>query len=93
MKVKVLNLDFEIIEVPVIEHGSDLIGRIEHLNQKIFIQKDISEERKKIVLLHEILHSIFQQLGFVDQHDDEHLINSLSSAFYQVLKDNKTTFS
>lgn len=93
MKIKILNLDFEVIEKECIEHGQNLIGQTLHFEQKIYILKSLSEERKKIVLLHEVLHSILEQLGFDAQHDDEHLIQSLATAVYQVFKENKEIIS
>lgn len=89
MKIKILNLDFEVIEKECIEHGQNLIGQTLHFEQKIYILKSLSDERKKIVLLHEILHSILEQLGFEEKHDDEHLIQSLATAVYQVFKVNQ----
>lgn len=88
MEIKILNLKFEIQEVTEISHGSENIGETDHIKQIIYIKKSLSPERKKIVLLHEILHSIFEQLGFDEQHDDELLINALSTALYRVLVDN-----
>lgn len=89
MKLKVLNLEYDVIEVPTIEHGSLEIGRVNHLEQKIFIKAGLSNERRKVTLIHEAIHSIFQQLGFNEEHDNEHLISSLATALYQVLNDNK----
>lgn len=91
--MKILNLNFEVLEVDVIDNDDGVLGRINYITQKIYIKKSLTEEHKKIVLLHEILHSILQQLGFDEEHDNEHLIDSLSTSIYQVIKDNKTTFS
>lgn len=91
--MKILNLDYKIVEESVIDNNNDLLGRINYIDQIIYIKSTLSKEHKKIVLLHETLHSILQQLGFDEEHDNEHLIDSLSTAIYQVLQDNKTTFS
>jgi len=88
-KIKVLNLEYEIIELSLVDNDIDLLGQINHREQIIRIRNDISEERKKVVLLHEVLHAIFQQTGFNEEHNDEHLIESLSIALYQVFKDNE----
>lgn len=47
MKIKIVGLTFDVVEVECIEHGSAEIGRIDHLNQKIYIKKGLSKERKK----------------------------------------------
>ena len=91
--IKVLNLNYQIIEKNIIDNDDNVLGRINYVEQVIYIKSCLTEEHKKIVLLHEILHSILQQLGFDEEHDNEHLIDSLSTSIYQVLHDNKTTFS
>ena len=88
-KIKILSMEYEVKEVDNIEHGSDEIGRIQHLDNLILIKRGINEERKKVVLIHEIIHAIFEQLGFSEEHDNEHLINSLANSIYQVFTSNK----
>lgn len=83
--MKILSLEYEIIEEKIIDNDNDVLGGINYVTQKIHIKKTLSKEHKKIVLLHETLHSILQQLGFDEENDNEHLIDSLSTAIYQVL--------
>ncbi len=89
MKIKIVGLTFDVVEVECIEHGSAEIGRIDHLNQKIYIKKGLSKERKKVVLLHEAIHCILEQFGFESEHDDEKLICTLSTVICQWIDDNK----
>lgn len=91
--MKILNLEYKIVEQNIIDNDNDVLGRINYITQIIYIKSNLTKEHKKIVLLHEILHSILQQLGFDEEHDNEHLIDSLATAIYQVINDNKTTFS
>lgn len=94
-QIKVFGLNYEIEEVDKIDGCKEdefIVGQIQHIQQKILIRKDLSKERKKVTLLHEIFHAIFQQLGFDEEHDNEHLINSLSTALIQVFNDNKYFF-
>lgn len=93
MKIQILNLTFDVEEVECIEHGTNDVGRIDHINQKIYLNKKLCEERKKVVLLHEIIHSIFQQMGFVDEHDNEQLIDCLALALTRLSKDNPKLIS
>lgn len=83
----------EIIEPEIIEPGTIKLGEVNHLENLIKICSSIPEDKKKIVLLHEIFHVIFQQLGFDEEHDNEHLIDCLANSFYQVLKDNPKLFT
>ena len=87
-KIKILAQTFDIIEKPVIELGQPLLGQVDHVKNKIYLFSELPNERKKVVLIHEILHSIFEQLGFNDEHDNEHLIDCLATSLYQVVKDN-----
>ena len=89
MIIDVLGLDFEVIETPVIEHGSNEIGRVDHIKQKIYLLDSLTKEIKKVVLVHEILHSIFEQLGFNEEHDNEHLIDCLAKSIIQIFSKNK----
>lgn len=91
--VKVLNLTFQIAEKDVIEFGSTLVGQIDHIKQEISLLKHMKEERKKKVLIHEILHSVLEQLGFQEEHQDEQLINCLSTAIFQLMLDNPELFT
>lgn len=92
-KINILGLNFHIKEVDCIEHGSLDIGRIDHINQIIYLKKGMSKERKKVVLIHEALHSIFQQLGFSEEHDDEHLIDCLAKSIDDLLRNNDNLIS
>lgn len=91
-QIKVLNLIYDVEEID--EFGDDgTLGKILYAKQKILIRSDLSDERKKVTLIHEIVHGLLEQLGFHEECDNEHLINSLSTAAYQILSDNKSIFS
>lgn len=87
-KIKILNLTYEIKEVPIIDHDETTMGMVSHHDQVIYIKNNLTEERKEVVLIHEIIHSIFQQLEFTEENENEHLVQSLATAIYQVFKDN-----
>ena len=87
-KIKILSQIFEVEEMHYAEKEELYFGEIEFDRNRILISKDISKERKEVTLLHEILLSVFQQLGFKKENDNEHLICSLSEALIMVIKDN-----
>lgn len=87
-EVKIFGETYEVIEQEIIDNMVEKIGLIDHMQNKIYIKKSLSEDKKKVTLIHEILHGILSQLGFDDEHDNEHLIDSLSTAIYQVFKSN-----
>lgn len=92
-KIKIMSQSYDIEQMETIELGVIKLGEVNHLENLIKICSTIPEDKKKIVLLHEILHVIFQQLGFDEEHDNEHLIDCLANSLYQVLKDNPKLFS
>ena len=93
MKVKILAKEYEVIEKEVIQFGVPLFGQIDHINDQITLCGSMSDANKKVTLLHEILHSTFEQLGFSEEHDNEQLIKSLSTALMQILESNDELLS
>ena len=87
--IKILNFTYKIEEIPLIDDDADILGQINHVKQTIFIRNDISAERKRVVLFHEVLHAILEQLGFVEEHDNEHLIDCLAASLLKVKADNQ----
>ena len=89
MKLKILNNTYEVKEVECIEHGSSNVGLIKNITQEIFLMKSLLPEQKLQTLLHETLHSIFLQLGYSKEYEDEQLIDSISTALSLFLRENK----
>lgn len=87
-EVKIFGETYEVIEQEIIDNMVEKIGLIDHMQNKIYIKKSLSEDKKKVTLIHEILHGVLSQLGFDEEHDNEHLIDSLATALYQVFKSN-----
>lgn len=88
-KVKIMATKYSIEEVEQIDKYQRLLGQIEYAEEKIKIDKNISEEMKKEVLIHEILHGILEKLGYEELNSDEQKVQSIASTLYLVLKDNK----
>ena len=87
--VKVLSQEYVIKRVDVIDKDDPILGMIDHIENVIYIKNNLTPEKEKVTLIHEILHAIFEQLGFDDEHDNEHLIKYLSTALYKVFQGNK----
>ena len=90
--INVLGITYKVIQLPVITQGEAKAGEIDHFKSEIRICSELTEEHKKIVLLHEITHAILMQLGFYEEHDNENLVCSLSNSFYSIIKENKSLF-
>ena len=87
-KVKILATEYEVEEDEQIDKYTRLLGQIEYTEQKIKIDKNISEDLKREVLLHEILHGIFEKLNYEGINNDEQKVHSIASTMYLVLKEN-----
>lgn len=88
-ELKILATEYQVEEVEQIDKYQRLLGQIEYIEQKIKIDKNISEDMKKETLIHEILHGILEKLGFNEINEDEQKVHSIASTMYLVLKENK----
>lgn len=86
-KINILGLTYEIREVEVIDKDCRMFGQIDYINQVIKIDKELTQERKDITLLHEIIHGISEQLGLEELNKDERVVQSLATALHQTLKE------
>ena len=92
-QIKILATEYKVEEVEQIDKYERLLGQIQYTEQKIKIDKNISEDMKREVLIHEILHGILEKLGYNELNDDEQKVQSIASTLYSVLKENKIIFS
>lgn len=88
-KIKIMATEYEVEEVEQIDKYERLLGQINYEEQKIQVDRSISEDMKKETLIHEILHGILEKLGYVDLNEDEQKVHSIASTMYLVLKENK----
>ena len=88
-KIKILATEYEVEEVEQIDKYERLLGQINYEEQRIKIDKSISEDMKKETLIHELLHGILEKLGYTDLNEDEQKVHSIASTMYLVLKENK----
>ena len=88
MELKILGSTYQVYFVNSISREKLQIGETDYLNQRIKILTGLHAELEKVTLIHEILHVIFDQLEF-DEGNNEHLVQSLATALYQVFNENK----
>lgn len=88
-KLKIMATEFLVEEVEQIDKYERLLGQINYTEQTIKIDKNISEDMKQEVLIHEILHGVLEKLGYEEINDDEQKVQSIASTLYLVLKENK----
>ncbi len=85
-KVKIAGIVYTVEEVKGMADNEGLLGRIVHEAGSMYLDKDMSQERKEQVFVHEVLHGIFKEAGY-EEHDED-LINRVAIVLHQVLKDN-----
>lgn len=90
-KVKIGAITYKVKEVKNMHEEFDHLGQILYTKGKIRVDKDLADDRKEQVLVHEILHGVFYEAGIEEQ--DEDMINRVSIILHQVLKDNDLSFS
>lgn len=83
--INILGIEYNVLEQNIIESNPELMGMIDTHLQKIYLKSNLSEDVKNQTLLHEIIHAIFQQLGFIE---NEQVIQQLATSIYRVFKEN-----
>ena len=89
MKIDILGIPYKVIEVKQVDMTNYLVdGEIDYCKQTIKIKKDMPSERKTETLWHEIIHGIGEHLEIEELQKNEHLVQCLGNAMYQVVKRN-----
>ena len=91
MDIDILGITYKVCEVEQVDKTNYLVdGEIDYDKQTIAIKKELLKERKNEVLWHEIVHGICEHLKMEELQKNEHLIQCLGNALYQVNKRNTT---
>lgn len=88
-KVNILGRDFEIIKENFASHANTHIGSTVMISQKIWLDTETHKQQQEETLIHEIIETIDTMCELGLEHPD---MSVLSSALYQVLKENKLQF-
>ena len=86
--IKILGLIYKITEVECVSKEELRKGEINFLTNEIRIDKNMPDDLKEQVLIHEVLHAIFDLLGYEDLCADENKVQGIASALHQVLTEN-----
>lgn len=89
--INILGLEYKIEEVEQVDKNQRLFGEIDYVNQIIKVEKDLTTDKKIEVLIHEIIHGIFEALSFEEENKNEHLTQALACSLYQILKSNNVS--
>lgn len=75
--------------------GSGNWGKTNLGTGKIYLDDTIMDTKREEVLLHELIHVAFHNVGLHQQYDDkqeEDIVDRIAKGLYPILKDNKLTF-
>ena len=87
IKIKILGFDYDIVLDDLIKRGgNEYTGTHSQWEQKIFISNACHKQQQEESLIHEILEAINKANDLRLEHPT---LSTLSTCFYQVLKDNQ----
>lgn len=84
--VDIMGLIYRVEEVDIVNKFIPRNGEIDFQNQVIRIDKGLTEDRKAVVLIHEVLHGELEALGLSEICDNENMVQSLAIALYHTIK-------
>jgi Zn-dependent peptidase ImmA (M78 family) len=87
---RVGGIDYSVEIVPKLYEKHSLYGQVTYKDAHIQIDDSLSKNRENEVLVHELLHAMLFEAGYMEQ--DEELVNRLASVLHQVLRDNDFSF-
>jgi len=85
-RIKVGGVHYEVREVPELMRKYNLFGQVTYSDAVIEVERELPEERKEQVIIHELVHAMLFEAGIEEQ--DEDLVNRLGKVLHQVLRDN-----
>ena len=90
--INILGLNYTIEEVDTVNKFEPRKGEINYLSNEIRLDKNMPEDLKNQVLMHEILHAVFELLGMRELAEDEDKVQSIATALHLVFS-TQTIFS
>lgn len=91
-RVKIGGVTYDVLrKVERIKYGPDYIANIVYGSGSIELGKFDSEQMEQRTFLHEVIHGIFNHLGYI-KHDEKR-IDELANALYALIIDNPEIFT
>lgn len=86
MYINVCGVKYQIIQLEDVDNNPSCLGLCIYKDSLIQLKQGLSFERKKQILIHELLHAMMYEAGY-EEHD-EGLVNNLSIVINQVILQN-----
>ena len=87
-EINIMGVDYDIQYVDVVNKENPEYGEVNFFNSVIKIDNSLSDDMKQVTLIHEIIHCICLGLGLYEISENEIIVQSLSTALYDVWKTN-----
>lgn len=89
-KIKIGGKRYSVKQTEYLSLGDDYVGECLYQDLEIHIRPTKSHTVQEITFLHEMLHAIYNHLGYSDH--DEKKIDELANALHMVIVDNPDVF-
>ncbi|HGN7070406.1 TPA: hypothetical protein ACKW4L_000605 [Staphylococcus aureus] len=86
MEINVCGVKYKIVQLEDVDNNPSCLGLCIYKDSLIQLKRGLSFERKKKILIHELLHAMMYESGY-EEHDEE-LVNNLSIVINQVISQN-----
>ncbi|HGN7345485.1 TPA: hypothetical protein ACKW5K_002708 [Staphylococcus aureus] len=86
MDINVCGVKYKIVQLEDVDNNPNCLGLCIYKDSLIQLKRGLSYERKKQILIHELLHAMMYEAGY-EEHDEE-LVNNLSIVINQVISQN-----
>lgn len=88
--IKVGGINYAVIDTDLSAYDSKdsyRMGNTHEAKAIIEIRQEMPKQRKDQVLIHELVHAMFYEIG-IEMENDEDIVNRVGLVLHQVLKDN-----
>lgn len=92
MEINILGVIYTVKEVDTVNKTDPRRGEINFLTNEIRIDKNMPKSLKEQVLMHEILHAVFDLLGYEKLAVNEKKVQSIATALHHIFS-TQTIFS
>ncbi|HDF0755820.1 TPA: hypothetical protein PDX10_000651 [Staphylococcus aureus] len=86
MEINVCGVKYKMVQLEDVDNNPSCLGLCIYKDSLIQLKRGLSFERKKQILIHELLHAMMYESGY-EEHDEE-LVNNLSIVINQVISQN-----
>lgn len=84
--INLLGVEIAIKETDVVNKLEPRKGEYDYLTATILLDKNMPVSMKNNTLMHELLHAMFDLLGYDDLRDDEQKVQAIASALSELFQ-------